>query len=41
MIYTISRDTPEGGQLAKVPLRELKGIAALVEKMGIKTQVSD
>ena len=41
MIYTISRDTPEGSQLAKVPLRELKGIAALVEKMGIKTQVSD
>jgi wyosine [tRNA(Phe)-imidazoG37] synthetase (radical SAM superfamily) len=40
MIYTISRDTPEGGQLKKVPVRELKGIAALVESMGIKTQVS-
>jgi wyosine [tRNA(Phe)-imidazoG37] synthetase (radical SAM superfamily) len=40
MIYTISRDTPDGGQLNKVPLRELKGISALVEKMGIKTQVS-
>jgi len=40
MIYTISRDTPEGGQLNKVPPNELKGIAALVEKMGIKTQVS-
>src|SRR5450759_1719230 len=40
MIYTISRDTPEGGQLNKVPVRELKGIAALVESLGIKTQVS-
>lgn len=40
MIYTISRDTPDGGQLKKVPLRELRGIAAIVESMGIKTQVS-
>jgi wyosine [tRNA(Phe)-imidazoG37] synthetase (radical SAM superfamily) len=40
MIYTISRDTPEGGQLNKVPVKELRGIAALVEKLGIKTQVS-
>jgi len=40
MIYTISRDTPEGGQLNKVPGKELRGIAALVEKLGIKTQVS-
>jgi wyosine [tRNA(Phe)-imidazoG37] synthetase (radical SAM superfamily) len=40
MIYTISRDTPEGGQLRKVPVTELREIAALVEKMGIKTQVS-
>ena len=40
MIYTISRDTPEGGQLTKVPLKELKGIAVLVESLGIKTQVS-
>ena len=40
MIYTISRDTPEGGQLNKVPVTELKRIAALVEKIGIKTQVS-
>jgi wyosine [tRNA(Phe)-imidazoG37] synthetase (radical SAM superfamily) len=40
MIYTISRDTPEGGQLNKVPLRDLRRIAALVEKLGIKTQVS-
>jgi wyosine [tRNA(Phe)-imidazoG37] synthetase (radical SAM superfamily) len=40
MIYTISRDTPEGGQLQKVPLSELKKIASLVESIGIKTQVS-
>jgi wyosine [tRNA(Phe)-imidazoG37] synthetase (radical SAM superfamily) len=40
MIYTISRDTPEGGQLKKVPLAELNHIAALVNKLGIKTQVS-
>jgi Fe-S oxidoreductases len=40
MIYTISRDTPEGTSLNKVPLIELKGIAALVESMGFKTQVS-
>ncbi len=40
MIYTISRDTPEGARLNKVPLSELKEIAALVESKGIKTQVS-
>jgi wyosine [tRNA(Phe)-imidazoG37] synthetase (radical SAM superfamily) len=40
MIYTISRDTPEGGQLNKVPLRELREIASMVKKLGIKTQVS-
>jgi wyosine [tRNA(Phe)-imidazoG37] synthetase (radical SAM superfamily) len=40
MIYTISRDTPEGDALVKVPLSELKEIAALVESMGIATQVS-
>jgi wyosine [tRNA(Phe)-imidazoG37] synthetase (radical SAM superfamily) len=40
MIYTISRDTPEGGQLSKVPVPELRRIAALVERLGIKTQVS-
>jgi len=40
MIYTISRDTPEGGQLKKIPVRKLREIAALVEKLGIKTQVS-
>ena len=40
MIYTISRDTPDGGQLNKIPVKELRGIAALVESLGIKTQVS-
>ncbi len=40
MIYTISRDTPEGGFLQKVPVAELNHIAGRVEKLGIKTQVS-
>lgn len=40
MIYTISRDTPDGGSLRKVPLPELKEIAARVRKLGIETQVS-
>jgi wyosine [tRNA(Phe)-imidazoG37] synthetase (radical SAM superfamily) len=40
MIYTISRDTPEGGLLTKVPIEELKEIARKVEKIGIPTQVS-
>jgi wyosine [tRNA(Phe)-imidazoG37] synthetase (radical SAM superfamily) len=40
MIYTISRDTPEGSQLKKVSVSELHRIAAQVELMGIKTQVS-
>jgi wyosine [tRNA(Phe)-imidazoG37] synthetase (radical SAM superfamily) len=40
MIYTISRDTPEGGRLEKVSLRELNEIAALINNLGIKTQVS-
>lgn len=40
MIYTISRDTPVGDRLKKVPLKELKEIAAKVEKLGFKTQVS-
>lgn len=40
MIYTISRDTPDGASLNKVPLTELKGIAASVELMNIKTRVS-
>jgi len=40
MIYTISRDTPVGGLLEKVSLKELNEIAALVNELGIKTQVS-
>jgi wyosine [tRNA(Phe)-imidazoG37] synthetase (radical SAM superfamily) len=40
MIYTISRDTPHGASLNKVPLSELKAIASLVDSMGIRTQVS-
>jgi wyosine [tRNA(Phe)-imidazoG37] synthetase (radical SAM superfamily) len=40
MIYTISRDTPEGGLLMKIPAEELKHIASRVEKLGIETQVS-
>jgi wyosine [tRNA(Phe)-imidazoG37] synthetase (radical SAM superfamily) len=41
MIYTISRDTPpEGGDLNKVPAKELREIASMVEQLGIKTQVS-
>lgn len=40
MIYTISRDTPEGGRFEKVPPRDLKKIAETVSKLGIKTQVS-
>jgi len=40
MIYTISRDTPEGSDLKKVPLNELKAIAASVELLGIKTQIA-
>jgi len=41
MIYTISRDTPEGrGELMKVPPGELKRIAGLVNRLGIKTSVS-
>jgi wyosine [tRNA(Phe)-imidazoG37] synthetase (radical SAM superfamily) len=40
MIYTISRDTPEGGSLSRVPVGELRKIALKVEKLGIPTQVS-
>ena len=40
MIYTISRDTQEGGDLKKVPVADLRQIASLVNKLGIKTQVS-
>jgi wyosine [tRNA(Phe)-imidazoG37] synthetase (radical SAM superfamily) len=40
MIYTISRDTPDGSKLKKVPVKELREIAAIVESLGIRTQVS-
>jgi wyosine [tRNA(Phe)-imidazoG37] synthetase (radical SAM superfamily) len=40
MVYTISRDTPEEGQLRKIPLAELKNIASKVEELGIQTHVS-
>lgn len=40
MIYTISRDTPAGADLKKIPLKELKEIAAAVEQTGIRTRVS-
>jgi wyosine [tRNA(Phe)-imidazoG37] synthetase (radical SAM superfamily) len=40
MIYTISRDIPEGSSLKKVPLSELNLIASAVNKIGIKTQIS-
>jgi len=40
MIYTISRDTPAGNKLKKVPIAELHSIAQIINKFGIKTQVS-
>jgi wyosine [tRNA(Phe)-imidazoG37] synthetase (radical SAM superfamily) len=40
MIYTISRDTPHGADLEKVPPEELNAIAKLVEQSGIRTTVS-
>jgi wyosine [tRNA(Phe)-imidazoG37] synthetase (radical SAM superfamily) len=40
MVYTISRDTPEGGEFSRIPLSELKRIASFVNNLGIKTQVS-
>ena len=40
MIYTISRDTPDGSRLEKVPATELKRIAEMVNRLGIKTSVS-
>jgi wyosine [tRNA(Phe)-imidazoG37] synthetase (radical SAM superfamily) len=40
MIYTISRDTPEGGDLEGVPEEELNRIAGQVEELGIRTRVS-
>jgi wyosine [tRNA(Phe)-imidazoG37] synthetase (radical SAM superfamily) len=40
MIYTISRDTPHGPDLEKVPPEELEKIARLVEQSGIRATVS-
>ena len=40
MIYTIDRDTPLGNDLKKVPVTELKAIAARVNAMGIPASVS-
>lgn len=40
MIYTIDRDTPLGNRLHKVPLADLKAIAARVEAAGITATVS-
>jgi len=40
MIYTIDRDTPLGNRLHKVPLSDLKAIAARVEAAGITASVS-
>jgi wyosine [tRNA(Phe)-imidazoG37] synthetase (radical SAM superfamily) len=40
MIYTIERDTPLGNDLKKVPVAELKAIAARANAMGIPTSVS-
>lgn len=40
MIYTFSRETPVGSLLNKVPVEELRKIAAKVENLGILTQVS-
>lgn len=40
MIYTIDRDTPLGNRLKKVPVAELKAIAARVQALGITTSVS-
>jgi wyosine [tRNA(Phe)-imidazoG37] synthetase (radical SAM superfamily) len=39
MVYTIARGTPVRG-LERIPYDELKSIAAIIEKIGIKTQVS-
>jgi wyosine [tRNA(Phe)-imidazoG37] synthetase (radical SAM superfamily) len=40
MIYTIDRDTPLGNDLKKVPVAELKAIAARVNALGIPASVS-
>ncbi|MEE4115124.1 MAG: hypothetical protein V2I37_03095 [Marinilabiliaceae bacterium] len=39
-VYTISRDTPEGHRVHKIPKKTLTEIAVRVERLGIKTQVS-
>ncbi len=39
MVYTIARGTPVRG-LERIPYNELKSIAARIEEIGIKTQVS-
>ena len=40
MVYTIERDTPLGNKLKKVPVHELKAIAARVNALGIPASVS-
>jgi hypothetical protein len=40
MIYTIDRETPLGNDLNKVPVTELKAIAARVNALGIPASVS-
>ncbi|MCI0523073.1 MAG: radical SAM protein [Bacteroidales bacterium] len=40
MIYTIERDTPLDNELKKVPLSDLKAIAARVTQLGIPVSVS-
>lgn len=40
MVYTISRDTPEEGELCKVPVYDLNRIASMVRKLGISARVS-
>jgi wyosine [tRNA(Phe)-imidazoG37] synthetase (radical SAM superfamily) len=40
MIYTLSRDTPYGDKLKKVPVTRLREIASMVQNLGIRTQVS-
>ncbi len=40
MIYTISRDTPDGGLLEKVSAADLRRIAQMVNRLGIKTSIS-
>lgn len=40
MIYTISRDIPDGSELVAIPKNELRRIASLVGELGISTLVS-